>query len=139
MIASQIKADCEKFNVRQTAADRWNLELLRQHLEDDGDDLHMVPVGQGYRDMSPGMRELERMIRACEIRHSNNPAMNWMMGNVNAKTDDAGNMKPVKPEHGRHEKIDAPVALMMAVSLQALHPVEPEFTSVYQQRGVLSL
>lgn len=37
------------------------------------------------------------MWKAKEMRHDDNPVMRWMASRVEVKTDDADNIRPVKP------------------------------------------
>jgi len=128
-IFEQIEKDADAFDLDQTAFDRWGAARVVQVLEGKG--LSMVQFGQGYKSMNPPMKELERMILAHKIRHGNNPVLTWMMDNVVARVDPAGNIKPDK-ERSR-EKIDGVVALIMALDLALRHPAKK---SVYETRGM---
>jgi phage terminase large subunit-like protein len=52
-------------------------------------------------------------MRAGRIRQGGNPVLEWCVGNVVGKPDRRGNLHPAKQR--QEQKIDATVALMMAV------------------------
>jgi phage terminase large subunit-like protein len=83
--------------------------------------MKMVEFGQGYASMNPPMKELERLILSGKIRHGNHPVLTWMMDNLIARMDPAGNMKPDKEKS--RDKIDGAVALIMALDLALRNPV----------------
>jgi len=109
-----IKADifelCEQLDIYQINFDRWNSSQLVNDLLKEG--IPMVGFGQGFVSMNAPMKELERRYLTSEIRHPNDPVLNWSMSNVVALQDPAGNVKPAKDKS--KEKIDPSVALIMA-------------------------
>lgn len=131
-IFDQIEQDADRFEISQSAFDRWGAARVVQVLEKKG--MTMVQFGQGFASMNPPMKELERLVLAKKIRHGNNPVLTWMADNVVARMDPAGNIKPDKERSG--EKIDGIVALIMALDLALRHPEE---RSVYEQRGIRRL
>ena len=74
----------------------------------------MIPVGQGYRTMSPATKEFETLILSGNIRHAGNPVLRWMMSNVVLTEDPAGNVKPNKAKS--NDKIDGIVSVLMGLS-----------------------
>lgn len=131
-IFDQIERDADRFEISQSAFDRWGAARVVQVLEKKG--MTMVQFGQGFASMNPPMKELERLVLGRKIRHGNNPVLTWMADNVVARMDPAGNIKPDKERSG--EKIDGIVALIMALDLALRHPEE---RSVYEQRGIRRL
>ena len=67
----------------------------------------------GFKDMSPGMKELYKLFLEGKIVHGGNPVLRWMAGNVVAEIDAAENIKPSKKKSV--EKIDGIVALVMGL------------------------
>lgn len=115
-IKSDILALMERWPVKQIAFDRWNSSQLVNDLT--ALNAPMVSVGMGYASMNAPMKELERRYLAKEIRHLNDPVLNWAMSNVVAEQDPAGNVKPAKNKSS--EKIDPVVALILAVNVAML-------------------
>ena len=65
--------------------------------------------------MSPAMKELERLLRAREMRHVHNTCARWCFGNVRCAVDGNENMKPMKNRSiGR---IDITVAWIIAMAV----------------------
>jgi phage terminase large subunit-like protein len=126
VIRRDIGAIFQKYPVEKLAIDRWATPQLAQQLQGDG--WHVCYYGQGYKDMTPAVREVERLVYSGEITHDC-PVLRWMMSNVEIETDAAGNVKASKKRS--REKIDGVVALLMAVGV-GLNS-EPE--SVYEQRA----
>ncbi len=122
----------EHYNIREIAFDRWGAVQMVQNLEDMG--FTVVPFGQGFRDMSPPTKELMKLVLEKRIAHGGNPVLRWMMDNVYAKTDPAGNVKMDKEKST--EKIDGAVALVMGLD-RALRNGTHIQESVYDTRGIL--
>ena len=100
----------KEFHIKEIGVDRWNATQLITDLEGDG--FTMVPIGMGFKDMSPGMKELYKLLLEGKIIHGGNPVLRWMAGNVVAEIDAAENIKPSKKKST--EKIDGIVAWIVA-------------------------
>ena len=61
------------------------------------------------------MKTAERMILTKKLRHAGHPIFNWQFGNVKAKTNANGDIRPVKQKHGDYRTIDGPVAMIMTI------------------------
>jgi phage terminase large subunit-like protein len=73
-----------------------------------------VEFGQGFKSMSPALRDLESLILEKKIRHGNNPVLAMCAANAVIASDPAGNRKlDKKRASGR---IDGMVALAMALA-----------------------
>lgn len=114
-----------EYNIKEIGVDQWNATQLINQLAGDG--FTMVPIGMNFRDMSPGMKELYKLLLEGKIIHGGNPVLRWMAGNVVADIDGAENIKPSKKRST--EKIDGIVALIMALDRAIRH--EEESGSVY--------
>ena len=101
----------QEYHICEIGVDRWNATQLITDL--DGDGFVMVPIGMGFKDMSPGMKELYKLLLEGKITHGGNPILRWMAGNVVAEIDAAENIKPSKKK--ATEKIDGIVALIMGL------------------------
>ena len=107
----------EQFHILEIGVDRWNATQLITDLEGDG--FTMVPIGMGFKDMSPGMKELYKLLLEGRVNHGGNPVLRWMAGNVVSEVDAAENIKPSKRKST--EKIDGIVALIMAIDRAVRH------------------
>ena len=122
----------EQYHICEIGVDRWNATQLITELAGDG--FTMVPIGMGFKDMSPGMKELYKLLLEGKITHGGNPILRWMAGNVVAGIDAAENIKPSKKK--ATEKIDGIVALIMGLDRCIRHEISG---SVYDDpdRGLL--
>ena len=107
----------KEFNIKEIGVDRWNATQLITDLEGDG--FTMVPIGMGFKDMSPGMKELYKLLLEGKIIHGGNPVLRWMAGKVVAEIDAAENIKPSKKKST--EKIDGIVAWIMGLDRAIRH------------------
>lgn len=114
------------YNIKEIAADRWNATQLITDLEGDG--FTVVPIGMGFKDMSPPMKELYKLLLEGKFIHGGNPVLRWMAGNVVAEIDAAENIKPSKKKST--EKIDGIVAWIMALDRCIRHEMQG---SVYDE------
>lgn len=104
-------------NVQKIAFDRWNWmhfrpAMIRAGLSDAMVDKKFMEFGQGYKSMSPALRDLEAAILSGRIRHANHPVLNMCAANAVVKMDEAANRKLDKPKS--RGRIDGMVALAMA-------------------------
>jgi phage terminase large subunit-like protein len=116
-VARFIVDTVREHNIQRIAFDRWNLKHLRPWLREAGmDDEEVeelfVEFGQGFKDMSPALRDLEASLLNARLRHGSHPVLNMCAANATVKTDEAGGRKlDKKRSSGR---IDGLVALAMA-------------------------
>jgi len=103
--------------------DRWRINDFKRELDAIGCDVTLVEHGQGYKDMSPAVDIVERMVLNRRIRHGGNPVLQACVANAVVSRDPTGGRKLDKAKStGR---IDGLVALAMAFSL-ALIKTEAE-------------
>lgn len=131
-IELDIKAFSEEYEVKEIAYDPWNAQQIVTNLGSHG--LTMVPIRQGMYSMSGPTKETEARILSKRIAHDGNKVLRWMVGNVQAEQDAAGNAKPSKAKS--REKIDGVVAMIMAVGRMVL---AEDGESPYDERGILVL
>ena len=91
-----------------------------------GEGVNVLEFRATTQNFSPAIIELDAAMRAGRLRHDGSPVLEWCMGNVVGKPDRRGNLYPAKqrPE----QKIDAAVALMMAVGRAMAEGGEPDIT-----------
>ena len=110
----------EIYNIKEIAADRWNATQLITDLEGDG--FTIVPMGMGFKEQSPPMKELYKLLLEGKFIHGGNPVLRWMAGNIVAEIDAAENIKPSKKKST--EKIDGIVAWIMALDRCIRHEMQ---------------
>lgn len=131
-IEKAILEDFERYDIEKIAIDRWNASQLITHLLSNLGEERIVRYGQGFQDMAPACRELERRVSGGLLKHGGNPVLRWMVSNTSAKSDPAGNIKPDKDRSG--DKIDGVVATLDAIGAE-IRTAEDTTESIYDQTG----
>ncbi len=114
VIESEIVDLAGAYNVRRVMYDRALASGLVTRLQRAG--IELVSVGQGWVSISPAMKELDRLVAARRVNHGGNPLLAWMIGNTDAKADDNGNVRPIKPSGNSPDKIDGVSAFLDAIA-----------------------
>jgi phage terminase large subunit-like protein len=122
-----MRADKERYDIREIAFDRWNATQLSLDLIDEGFPLFMT--GQGFASMSGPTKEFLRLVAAQRYRHGGNPLARWQATNLIVRTDPAGNLKPDRARSA--DKIDSMVAGIMALDRAIRHaePIREDFAA----------
>jgi phage terminase large subunit-like protein len=105
-------------HLRGVAYDRWRMDVMKKAIEKEGLTLDLLPFGQGYKDMSPAIDELEADILNDRMAHGNHPVLTMCAANAITVKDEAGNRKMNKAK--ATGRIDGIVALCMARGLAAM-------------------
>nr|DAG65740.1 MAG TPA: Large Terminase [Caudoviricetes sp.] len=113
-IAARISWYLKKYKVLAVAADEWRLQSLVQLMDETVAQRIIVTIPQTIAGMSPGMAEMERLMRNGEMTHAKNPCARWAFGNVVVITDGNENKKPDKKRS--RERIDPIVAMIDAMA-----------------------
>lgn len=117
VVRDYVLSFCEENFVRGVAIDRWNATHITTQLVAEG--IEVKPFGQGYASMSAPTKLLETLVLGHKVRHAGNPALALHISNMQVKVDDAGNIKPTKQHSKSTQRIDAAVALIMALGISA--------------------
>lgn len=132
VIRTKVKELSETFRIAEIGFDPWNAQQLCTQLTSDG--MTVVELRQNFANLSGAMKELESLVKTKALDHGGHLIMRWMATNVCATMDKVGNIKPGKERY--IDKIDGIVALIMAI---ARWMVNRSTTSVYEERGILTL
>ncbi len=131
-VEARIKVLAKHYQVEYICTDPWNSRMLQQRLAKSGIDSIEVP--QTISGMSPGMKELERLLRSGDMTHEKHPVARWCFGNVAVHIDGNENMKPMKNKS--QDRIDLLVAWINAMNVAIRMEDEG---SVYEDRGLILL
>lgn len=131
-VAASLYADCERFEPRKIAFDRWNFKHLRPWLlkagfaeaQIEGDSAIFQPFGQGYQSMSPALRDLETLLLDGRLAHGGHPVLTMCAANAVVTSDPAGNRKLDKMK--ATGRIDGMVALAMAAAMASTYEPKPQ-------------
>lgn len=131
VIEGDIKHWSTVLSVQSLAFDQKESNYLITNVEEFAS-FECVDVPQGPAHMSEPMKEMEACIYTQTIRHSGDPVLTWMMGNVVKKQGRSGG--PVKyyypTRQNEKSKIDGPVAGIMALSRAMTVPKIPKFQTM---------
>lgn len=119
----------DMFDIQEIGYDPWNAMQTAIKLQDEG--ITMLEVRQGFKTMSPAMKEIEQLVRGKKLIHGGHPVLSWNVGNVQVKIDENENIRPVKGKG--IERIDGIVALINAMARAIVYENK---SSVYETRGV---
>ena len=110
-------------SLKMIGYDRWNSQLLVSDLDEAG--LPTIDIGQGMSALSAPTKETERLIAEELIRHEGNPFIDWQLECCTVYTDKNENCKVTKDDADKSLKIDAIIAMIMAISMAAGNLDEP--------------
>jgi phage terminase large subunit-like protein len=124
-IARHLKHVFDQHRVAKLAFDRWNMAhlkpwLLNAGFSEQAIEEKFVPFGQGYKSMSPALRDLESIILERKLRHGNHPILMMCASNAVIDRDPAGNRKLSKKRSSG--RIDGMTALVMAFGVAPMRP-----------------
>jgi phage terminase large subunit-like protein len=122
---------CRLLNVEAVAFDPFQATQLATELL--ALKIPMVEIRQTVQTLSAPMKELESRVKARTIAHTGCPVMAWQISNVVAHLDAKDNIYPRK--ESPDNKIDSPVALIMAVSRAMVFP-QRKPVSVYERMAL---
>lgn len=131
-VEARIKALAKQYSVKYLCTDPWNSRMLTQRLEKA--EVTCLEVPQTMAGMSPGTKELERLLKTNQLTHELNPVARWCFGNVSVVIDGNENIKMMKNKS--RDRIDLMVAWANAMNI-AIKFENVNF--IYNQRGMRSL
>lgn len=116
MVEDAVADAAAAFDLDTLGVDPYLSRTLTPRLMERG--VNVVEIPQDMRNLSPAMKEAERLIRAHQMLHEHNTAARWCFGNVRCAVDGNENMKPMKNRSiGR---IDMTVAWIIAMAVALL-------------------
>lgn len=143
-VLEQLAKDCELYDLKALVFDRWNFELIKPKLAEMGFEdpkekplasRHAIPMGQGYASMPEAIRAVEDLVLQQRLSHGGHRVLAWQVSCVELVLDEAGNSKFSKKRSSG--KIDAVVAMTMAVFHAVIEGTVPEKRLTYNERAEL--
>ena len=112
-----------RYDLRKVAFDRWNYKHLKPWLaragfdqrELEGESSIFEAFGQGFKSMSPALRDLEAVFLSGKLVHGGHPVLESCARNAVVQRDPTGNRKLAKNKS--RGRIDGMIALSMAMSV----------------------
>ena len=129
-VAEDLWTFCKRHDVKKIGFDDWGFSQLRPHLLRAGFteaylEERFVKFRQGYKSMSPALRQLEVEILEGRLAHGDNPILEWNARSAVVVRDTADNRKLVKANST--SRIDGLIALTMAIGVMPLETAEPRY------------
>ena len=133
-IAADLFKFCQAHDVRKIAFDDWGFSqlrpcLLRAGFSETYIEERFEKFRQGFKSISPALRQLEVEFLEGRIAHGNHPVLEWNARSSVVVSDAADNRKLVKAN--ATSRIDGMIALTMAVGVVPLQVREPEYTMIF--------
>lgn len=91
--------------------DMWNTQYWKNEMKQYK--FNLIEVGQGFKSISPAMKEMELDFKSKKINYNNNPILKWCLSNTHIITDTAGNIKFTKGR-SKKQRIDGVSSLVDA-------------------------
>jgi phage terminase large subunit-like protein len=118
-VARRVRELIEEYQIKKIAFDAWGFGHFRPWLVQAGFSEQMIrekfiEMRQGFRTMSPALRDFESLVLERKIRHGGHPVLNMCAANAIVTADPAGNRKLDKER--ATGRIDGMVALAMALA-----------------------
>lgn len=125
----------KQYDVKFVCTDPWNSRMLTQQIEKQ--DIKCLEISQDMKNMSPAMKEIERLLKTGLMTHELNPLARWSFGNVVVVMDGNANIKPMK--NRSRERIDPTVALINAMAVAITQENMRQKVPYSEERGIIML
>jgi phage terminase large subunit-like protein len=133
VIADELRSDCKRHDMQEIAFDPALSMYFAGKLIEEG--LPMVEIQQRTMFFTQVLLQVENLVLAGRLKHQDNPALNWMIGNLVVKKSKFNElMQPTKDR--ADDKIDGAIAMLLAMG-RALAMRGSE--SIYNDREVMVL
>jgi phage terminase large subunit-like protein len=124
-IAYRLAEIASSYDLQALGFDEWRFADLAKILHDEGIDLPLKSMRQGFKTMAGCVDALEGAVVDRKILHGNNPVLTMCIANAVAVMNPAGDRKLDKARS--RSRIDGAVCLAMALGLQATEPGPREY------------
>jgi phage terminase large subunit-like protein len=120
------------------AYDKYYADYMRDGIVNNGllPEDYLYPFAQTMERYAWPSALFERLVVAGKLHHDGNPITAWEAGHVNAKSDNNGNVRPVKPQRQKQKKVDGIQATVMGLDAATRMLAN---VSVYESRGFLTI
>ena len=123
MVEEEIASAAAVFELDTLGVDPYLSRTLTPRLMERG--IPVVEIPQDIKNLSPAMKELERLIRAHEMLHEHNTCARWCFSGVRCYVDANENIRPMKNKS--INRIDIVVSWVISVAVALLRmPAGPD-------------
>ena len=114
-VLNVIQQHVRDYDVKMVGYDKHNANWLVTQMEDLG--IPHIDIGQGMMALTEAVKTTETLVANGNMRHEGNPFIDWQLECCSVYTDKNENVKVTKEETDKSLKIDAIIAMIMAVSM----------------------
>jgi len=114
LIEADLRADCERFEVKDIVIERYGALHLAANLVASG--LPAYIESKNAKVFTPPAKDLEVRIKTQQIRHTGSSFLTWQISNVCVERRRDGSLLPTKDAALSPNKIDAVDAILLALS-----------------------
>ena len=130
-LADRIVQICQDYDVGHIGYDPWNSTGVVQLIQDKGIPDHvLLKMPQSFGTYNEPFKKMLSLLGSGKFHHNGNSVLRWMAGNVAAKEDPSGNIRPDKGKSA--DKIDGICATLMGMALASHYGID---SSVYSTSG----
>nr|WP_275791094.1 terminase TerL endonuclease subunit [Rhizobium gei] len=133
IIARDLVAICQEFEVRTINFDKWHIEFLKKDLAEIGISLPMDPFGQGHsKVMAPAIEFVAETAMTARLLQPSNPVLTASVAGAIVSRDKSDNPMLDKEKSNRlgPVRIDGAVALVMAMGAAKSYEPPPKKPSL---------
>jgi phage terminase large subunit-like protein len=113
-IEADLRADCERFDVKDIVIERYGALHLAANLSSTG--LPAYIESKNAKVFTPAAKELEVRLKTQQLRHTGSSFLTWQVSNVCVERRRDGSILPTKDATLSANKIDAVDAMLLAFS-----------------------
>lgn len=115
-LASRVYEICQQYEVQYIGYDPWNSTGVIQAMVSNGlPENSLVKMPQSFATYNEPFKRMLAAVENQKMEHNGNNVLRWMAGNVAAKEDPSGNIRPDKGKSA--DKIDGICAMLMGLAL----------------------
>jgi len=113
-IEADLRADCDRFDVKDIVIERFGALHLAANLTTSG--LPAYIESKNAKVFTPPAKEFEIRVKTQQLRHTGKSFLTWQVSNACAERRRDGSLLPTKEDHNSPNKIDAVDAILLALS-----------------------
>jgi phage terminase large subunit-like protein len=124
-IETDLKADCDRFDVKEIVIERFGALHLAATLAAAG--LPARIETKNAKTFTPPAKDLEARIKARQLLHTGSSFLTWQVSNCCVERRRDGSLLPTKDGPMSPNKVDAVDALLLALSALLATPATPVY------------
>ena len=115
-IVRDVLRAAEDYRLLAVGYDKWQARNVIAEIDEARPDILLMEIDQSLRKMSALTKSFEKKVKdGCVV--DGNPAMAWMVNNVEVRPDANGNYKPLKKSRSSTARIDGVISAIMALGV----------------------